>query len=87
MLRLLFWEITAGCNLDCMHCRRLNVSKQAMKSDMSTVKSLQFISNLVAFAKPILVLSGGDPWAAGPVCYLTDEEIGQAANEEVEVVP
>ncbi|MGD0017052.1 MAG: hypothetical protein ABSC38_06025 [Verrucomicrobiia bacterium] len=54
---------------------------------MSTVKSLQFISNLVAFAKPILVLSGGDPWAAGPVCYLTDEEIGQAANEEVEVVP
>ena len=61
VLRLLFWETTAGCNLGCMHCRRLDVSKQLMKNDMSTAESLQFISNLAAFAKPILVLSGGEP--------------------------
>src|ERR1035438_5897970 len=30
-LRLLFWETTAGCNLECIHCRRLDVSKQLMK--------------------------------------------------------
>ena len=29
----------------------------------------------------------GDPWAADPACYLTDEEIGRAARKEVEVVP
>ena len=29
----------------------------------------------------------GDPWAADPACYLTDEEVDQAANEGIEVAP
>ncbi|HUJ08908.1 MAG TPA: radical SAM protein [Verrucomicrobiae bacterium] len=60
-LRLLFWETTAGCNLECIHCRRLDVSQQLMKTDMTTAESLRFVSQLAAFAKPILVLSGGEP--------------------------
>ena len=60
-LRLLFWETTAGCNLECIHCRRLDVSKQLMKSDLSTQEALLFVRNLAEFAKPILVLSGGEP--------------------------
>jgi radical SAM protein with 4Fe4S-binding SPASM domain len=60
-LRLLFWETTAGCNLECIHCRRLDVSQQLMKTDMTTEESLRFVSQLAAFAKPILVLSGGEP--------------------------
>ena len=60
-LRLLFWETTAGCNLACVHCRRLDVSQQLTKSDMTTAESLQFIGDLAAFAKPMLVLSGGEP--------------------------
>jgi heme b synthase len=60
-LRLLFWETTAGCNLECIHCRRLDVSKQLMKSDLTTAESLQFVRDLAGFAKPILVLSGGEP--------------------------
>jgi heme b synthase len=60
-LRLLFWETTAGCNLECIHCRRLDVSQQLMKTDMTTDESLAFVDQLAAFAKPILVLSGGEP--------------------------
>ena len=60
-LRLLFWETTAGCNLECSHCRRLDVSRDLMKSDMTTEQSLDFVSQLAALAKPILVLSGGEP--------------------------
>lgn len=60
-LRLLFWETTAGCNLECVHCRRLDVSKQLMKDDLTTEESFRFIANLSAFARPILVLSGGEP--------------------------
>jgi radical SAM protein with 4Fe4S-binding SPASM domain len=60
-LRLLFWETTAGCNLECIHCRRLDVSQKLMKTDMTTSESLAFVSQLAAFAKPILVLSGGEP--------------------------
>lgn len=26
-LRLVFWETTTGCNLACIHCRRLEVSR------------------------------------------------------------
>lgn len=60
-LRLLFWETTAGCNLECVHCRRLDVSKQLMKNDLTTEEALLFVRNLASFAKPILVLSGGEP--------------------------
>jgi len=60
-LRLLFWETTAGCNLECIHCRRLELSRQLMKNDLSTEESFRFITDLASFAKPILVLSGGEP--------------------------
>ena len=60
-LRLVFWESTAGCNLDCQHCRRLDVSRQLMANDMTTDQARAMISDLAAFAKPILVFSGGEP--------------------------
>src|ERR1043166_5253862 len=60
-LRLLFWETTAGCNLECIHCRRLDVSRQLMKNDLTTAESFRFVRDLASFAKPILVLSGGEP--------------------------
>ncbi|MCX7886219.1 MAG: radical SAM protein, partial [Verrucomicrobiae bacterium] len=60
-LRLLFWETTAGCNLECAHCRRLDVSRQLMNNDLSTEEAIRFVAELARFAKPILVLSGGEP--------------------------
>ncbi len=60
-LRLLFWETTAGCNLECIHCRRLDVSRQLMQNDLTFDDSVRFIDSLASFAKPILVLSGGEP--------------------------
>ena len=61
VLRLLFWETTTGCNLECMHCRRLNVSRQLAKNDLTTKEGLAFIDALTTTEKPILVLSGGEP--------------------------
>ncbi|HDZ15092.1 MAG TPA: radical SAM protein, partial [Pricia sp.] len=60
-LRLVFWETTAGCNLECIHCRRLDVSTQLTKDDMTTEESYEFIDALVETGNPILVLSGGEP--------------------------
>ncbi len=60
-LRLLFWETTAGCNLECIHCRRLDVSHELMKSDMSTEQARRMIDDLAGFARCILVFSGGEP--------------------------
>ena len=60
-LRLVFWETTAGCNLECIHCRRLDVSTQLAKDDLTTQESYEFIDELIEAGKPILVLSGGEP--------------------------
>lgn len=60
-LRLVFWESTSGCNLECIHCRRLDVAVELAKQDMTTEQGMAFIDSLASFAKPILVFSGGEP--------------------------
>lgn len=60
-LRLVFWETTAGCNLECIHCRRLDISQQMMKSDLSTDEAFTLVSQIAEAGKPILILSGGEP--------------------------
>lgn len=60
-LRLIFWETTAGCNLECIHCRRLDVSKELTNDDLTTAESFQFLDDLTSFSSPILILSGGEP--------------------------
>ena len=60
-LRLVFWETTAGCNLECIHCRRIDVSTQLMKDDLTTKESFELVDAIVEAGNPILVLSGGEP--------------------------
>jgi len=59
--RLVFWETTAGCNLACIHCRRITVADQLLPQDLSTEESFSLIDQIAAFARPIFVLSGGEP--------------------------
>jgi len=60
-LRLLFWETTAGCNLACVHCRRLDVAQSMCKDDLTTAQALNMIRSLPETGRPILVFSGGEP--------------------------
>ena len=60
-LRLLFWQSTVGCNLECVHCRRLDVSKELSKLDLTTEQAAELIRSLPETGKPILVFSGGEP--------------------------
>ncbi len=59
--RLVFWESTAGCNLRCIHCRRITVAEQLMPQDLTTAEAFALIDAIAAFAHPIFVLSGGEP--------------------------
>ncbi len=59
--RLVFWETTAGCNLSCIHCRRITVADQLVPQDLTTQESFALVDQIAAFARPILVLSGGEP--------------------------
>ena len=58
--RLIFWEVTKGCNLRCIHCRA-TATELMSPTDLPTGKALNIISQIADFANPILVLSGGEP--------------------------
>ena len=62
-LRLIFWETTVGCNLECVHCRRLETSRFLSKEDLPTETAKRFIEELGRNfdPPPVLVLSGGEP--------------------------
>ena len=58
--RLVFWEVTKGCNLRCIHCRA-TATELTSPADLPTAKALDIITQISEFANPILVLSGGEP--------------------------
>src|SRR6202521_834464 len=58
--RLVFWELTKGCNLRCIHCRA-SATELSAPSDLSTQAACDIIDQIVAVSTPILVLSGGEP--------------------------
>jgi len=61
-LRLVFWETTARCNLNCIHCRA-SATPEALPGELTTEEALAFVRSLASFAgsNPILILSGGEP--------------------------
>ena len=58
--RLIFWEVTKGCNLRCIHCRA-TATELSSPTDLPTTKALEIIDQIAAVSSPILVLSGGEP--------------------------
>jgi len=59
--RLIFWETTAGCNLNCIHCRRITLADKLLPQDLKTDEAFRLIDQVASFARPIFVLSGGEP--------------------------
>ena len=51
--RLIFWESTAGCNLACIHCRRITVADQLLPQDLTTAEATGLIDQVAAFAKEV----------------------------------
>jgi radical SAM protein with 4Fe4S-binding SPASM domain len=58
--RLIFWEVTKGCNLRCIHCRA-SATELSSPNDLETRRALGIIDQIAEAANPILVLSGGEP--------------------------
>lgn len=58
--RLIFWEVTKGCNLRCIHCRA-SATELCSPDDLDTKEAEAIIDSITEYAKPILILSGGEP--------------------------
>lgn len=59
-LRLLAFETTRSCNLNCVHCR---ASSQAghYSDELTTKEAKELLQDLVKVGRPIVILTGGEP--------------------------
>jgi heme b synthase len=55
------WEITRRCNLHCVHCRSSSEMEAKGHPDFSTSEAFRVIDDIVSYAAPVVVLSGGEP--------------------------
>ncbi|MBD3347123.1 MAG: radical SAM protein [Chitinivibrionales bacterium] len=59
-LHLLAWETTRRCPLACRHCRGA-ARNEKYDHQLSTAEGKRLIDNVTSFARPILILTGGEP--------------------------
>lgn len=60
-LKWLAWETTRRCNLKCVHCRSSSELEVQGHPDFSTEEGFRIIDDIASFARPVVVLSGGEP--------------------------
>lgn len=59
-LKWMAWEITSKCNLKCVHCRSSSGIHSSVGS-FTPEKARGFLDEIATFAKPVIVLTGGEP--------------------------
>lgn len=55
------WEITRRCNLRCVHCRSSSELEVKAHPDFPLEEAFRVIDDITSYAKPVIVLSGGEP--------------------------
>jgi AdoMet-dependent heme synthase len=59
-LRLVAWETTRNCNLNCAHCRA-SATTGPYSGELDTRSSLRLLDQIAQIGKPIVILTGGEP--------------------------
>lgn len=57
---MIAWEVTAACNLKCLHCRASAID-HPLPDEFSTKESFDLIDEIASFSKPTIILTGGEP--------------------------
>lgn len=55
------WEITRRCNLRCVHCRSSSEMIVKEHPDFPIEEAFRLLDDIAGYAKPVIVLSGGEP--------------------------
>jgi heme b synthase len=58
--RLVAWEVTRSCNLNCVHCRASS-EKGPYHGELDRAKALEILDQIAFTGSPIIILSGGEP--------------------------
>ncbi len=59
-LRLVAWETTRNCNLNCAHCRA-SATMGPYSGELGTQASLRLLEQIAELGQPIVILTGGEP--------------------------
>ncbi|MEK7773139.1 MAG: heme b synthase [Deltaproteobacteria bacterium] len=58
--KLIAWEVTRSCNLDCIHCRAA-ARFGPYPNELTTKECFDFLDDVASFSNPIMILTGGEP--------------------------
>lgn len=59
--RLIAWEVTRRCSLNCMHCRA-SAENIPYQNELTFEECQRFLDNMLKFSPPpIMIVTGGDP--------------------------
>jgi len=58
--RLIAFEVTRSCNLDCIHCRAA-ASKGPYEGELTTEEVYRILKEIREVSQPIIILTGGEP--------------------------
>ncbi|MBW2064284.1 MAG: heme b synthase [Deltaproteobacteria bacterium] len=59
-LRLVAWELTRSCNLNCTHCRASS-ERGPYPGELEEEKCREILDQIASVGKPIVILTGGEP--------------------------
>ena len=59
-LRMIAWEVTRSCNLNCVHCRAA-ANCGPYPGELATNQCLRLIDDIAKISKPVIILTGGEP--------------------------
>ncbi|MBA2847934.1 heme b synthase [Thermosulfuriphilus ammonigenes] len=58
--RLVAWEVTRNCNLNCVHCRAA-ATRGPYEGELSTEECLRVLREIRELGQPVIILTGGEP--------------------------
>ncbi|HQG54809.1 MAG TPA: radical SAM protein, partial [Thermoleophilia bacterium] len=74
--RVVAWEVTRSCNLACVHCRASAIHGP-YEGELSTEECFTLVDQIASFARPILILTGGDPLMRADIFDIAEHAIGR----------
>lgn len=70
-LRLVAWEVTRSCNLNCVHCRAAS-EKGPYPGELETEKCIEILEDIARIGRPIVIITGGEPLLRKDIFELAD---------------
>jgi heme b synthase len=70
--KLIAWELTRTCNLDCIHCRA-SASQGTYEGELSTEEVFRILEEITEVGNPVMILTGGEPLLRKDLLEITEK--------------